>query len=372
VEAILEGLNQKGVRTMRRRAFTLIELLVVIAIIAVLIALLLPAVQAAREAARRIQCVNNLKQLGLALHNYHDVNGVFPMGVSSAIYDMSLTYNVKQNFSAHASMLPFLGETPTYNALNFNYGVEELNTAYCYLVNSTGTNVQIKAFVCPSDPNGGAVDKNNAANTNNYFACVGTTMNFSNIGVTTALNIPSLNWPSTGLFTWQQAYGIRDCTDGTSNTIALAEGVTGVQNEIPGMRRIGVKNVAIVPYLLFDASTDPNSVNLAFQACNAAWKVVTAGNISPERGENWAHGAMAYTLFNTVATPNAFNDNWTNCSAVTGGRSALSISDSYHPGGVNVCMGDGSVKFVKDTIGMRTWWSLGTRAGGEVISADSY
>src|SRR5690349_13275531 len=104
---------------MRRRAFTLIELLVVIAIIAVLIALLLPAVQSAREAARRAQCTNNLKQIGLALHNYHDINGSFPMGCGSGMHDMPNTYIAKQGWSALAAILPMMEQTPLYNAINF-------------------------------------------------------------------------------------------------------------------------------------------------------------------------------------------------------------------------------------------------------------
>jgi prepilin-type N-terminal cleavage/methylation domain-containing protein len=152
---------------MRRRGFTLIELLVVIAIIAVLIALLLPAVQAAREAARRAQCVNNLKQMGLAIHNYHNVNNVFPMGCTSAIYDATLVFNVKQNLSAHAAMLPFLELSSLYNALNFNWGCEDDNTQLCYKINSTGTNAAVSAFMCPSDPKAGSPDHNRTTNTNN-------------------------------------------------------------------------------------------------------------------------------------------------------------------------------------------------------------
>src|SRR5881628_3599217 len=108
-----------------RRSFTLIELLVVIAIIAVLIALLLPAVQAAREAARRAQCVNNMKQMGLAIHNYHSVHDVFPMGASLGMYDATGNYYVKQNLSLHAAILPFLEQTAVYNSINFNWGCED-------------------------------------------------------------------------------------------------------------------------------------------------------------------------------------------------------------------------------------------------------
>ena len=201
---------------MRRRGFTLIELLVVIAIIAVLIALLLPAVQAAREAARRSQCVNNMKQLGIAIHNYHNVNDTFPMGCTSSIYD-GVSYNAKQNLSSHASMLPFLEQNAIYNALNFNWGCEDSSSQLCYKINATGTNANIKAFMCPSDPLAGAPDNNNTNNTNNYYVCVGTTTNFSQIGTNAPyanLNVKSLNIPTTGLFTWQQSYGINTCTDG--------------------------------------------------------------------------------------------------------------------------------------------------------------
>src|SRR5262245_7150412 len=192
-----------------RPGFTLIELLVVIAIIAVLIALLLPAVQAAREAARRAQCVNNLKQIGLALHNYHTANDVFPMGYSSGMYGLG-TYAPKQNLSLHAALLPFLEQTQVYNAINFNWACEDSNTTLPYVSNSTGTNAKIAAFCCPSDPNAGVPDHNNTANTNNYYGCVGTTMNWSQVSTSTALNTPTINQPSTGLFTFQRSYGVRD------------------------------------------------------------------------------------------------------------------------------------------------------------------
>jgi prepilin-type N-terminal cleavage/methylation domain-containing protein/prepilin-type processing-associated H-X9-DG protein len=357
----------------RRKAFTLIELLVVIAIIAVLIALLLPAVQSAREAARRSQCVNNLKQIGLGLHNYHSVHNTFPLGVSSAVYDASMVYNVKQNMSAHALLLPYIEQKQIYDAINFNFGCEDSSGTLCYKVNSTGTNAQIKQFVCPSDPNGGQPDHNSTSNTNNYYASVGTTMNFSAI-TDAMLNQRSINWPSTGMFTFHQSYGIAACTDGTSNTIAFSEAVVGTQSLRMKQRRIGFNSVtALTPSLLDDARTNPALALAGLKACSNVWTTGTGGSLDLQRGENWAHGCLAMTLFNTVAAPNDFNDEWTHCSAIgSTARAALSNSDSYHPGGVNSLMADGSCRFIKDSIARNTWWSLGTRAGGEVISADSF
>jgi prepilin-type N-terminal cleavage/methylation domain-containing protein/prepilin-type processing-associated H-X9-DG protein len=361
----------------RRQGFTLIELLVVIAIIAVLIALLLPAVQAAREAARRAQCVNNLKQLGLALHNYHQVHNVFPMGCSSGIYDLTMTYNAKQNFSWIAQALPFLEQTQIYNALNFNWGCEDNTTILCYLINSTGTDRQINALVCPSDPNAGKPDHNNTTNTNNYYGCVGTTMSWGLIGNVAQwpINAVSLNIPSNGLFTWQASYGINSCTDGTSNTIATAEAVVGTQTFSPKQRLLGLQGVDIprtTASMPYDAASNIAAVDFAFQKCAAAWADTTGTFYDFQRGENWSHGVMAMSLFNTVATPNIFNDTWTHCGFNASSRSVLSNADSYHAGGVNCGMADGSVKFIKDGVNRFTWFALGTKSNGEVISSDSY
>ncbi len=361
---------------MRRRGFTLIELLVVIAIIAVLIALLLPAVQAAREAARRTQCVNNMKQMGLAIHNYLSANSTFPMGASAGIYDASMTYNVKQNLSLHAGILPFLEQTQIANAMNYNWGCEDSSTVICYIINSTATNAKISAFCCPSDPNAGIPDHNNTSNTNNYNGCVGTTTTFSQIGTNAPyanLAVASLNMPTTGLFAYQLANGIQSCIDGTSQTIAFAEAVVGNQSQQAKQRRTGVINVSgVQTYEVVDISSlGVPAVRAALNVCQQAWSA--GGGVDLQRGENWAHGSMCMTLFNTVGTPNLFNDSWTYCARIgSGSRADFNNADSYHPGGVNVTLADGSVKFIKDTINISTWMALGTKAGGEVVSSDQY
>jgi prepilin-type N-terminal cleavage/methylation domain-containing protein/prepilin-type processing-associated H-X9-DG protein len=353
---------------MRRKGFTLIELLVVIAIIAVLIALLLPAVQAAREAARRMQCVNNMKQLGLAMHNYHDVNGTFPMGASSGAYSAPGQYSAKQNLSCLVAMLPQLGETAIYNAFNFSWGCEDSTSILCYKIQATAQNVKVNAFCCPSDPNAGSPDHNGFPNTNNYYGCMGTTTLFTTNTLATTLSIAT-----TGVFTWQQSYGVRDITDGTVNTIAFAECLVGNQTLALGQRRIGMTSVSgNTSALVQDAWSNVAGTIANIAACDQAWNK-KSGSVDQQRGENWAHGCNDMTLFNTIVTPNANQDTWTNCSFTSsGGLSNITNSDSWHPGGVNVLMGDGSVKFLKDSINRATWWSLGTRANGEVIDASSY
>jgi prepilin-type N-terminal cleavage/methylation domain-containing protein/prepilin-type processing-associated H-X9-DG protein len=356
---------------MRRRGFTLIELLVVIAIIAVLIALLLPAVQAAREAARRTQCVNNMKQIGLALHNYHDVVGSFPMGAGLEAYSGPGVFSAKQGFSALAAMLPQLGETPTFNAINFSWACEDSSTALCYMINKTGQSVKINAFCCPSDPNAGVPDLNNTANTNNYYGCIGTT---TFITSNTLVGVLS-NVQTTGIFTWQGVYGVRDVIDGTTNTIGFAECVVGNQSSQVKQKRIGMTSVTAVPSaaLVLDASSVPTQTLAAIAACDKAWNSGSGMSIDRQRGENWAHGCNDMTMFNTVVVPNDKNDAWVNCSQTSSGAlSNITNSDSWHSGGVNVLMTDGSVKFIKDSINIRTWWALGTKGNGEVISADSY
>jgi prepilin-type N-terminal cleavage/methylation domain-containing protein/prepilin-type processing-associated H-X9-DG protein len=347
---------------MRRRGFTLIELLVVIAIIAVLIALLLPAVQAAREAARRIQCVNNLKQIGLALHNYHQVHDKFPLGVVMA-WDTPFTYG-GHKWDAQMQLLPFIEEMPMYNAINFVWN-PCCNTAGGYGVNGTVTKAKINGFLCPSDSLAGQT------NINSYNTSCGTTAN-------------PLDTITTGLFSHATTYGINAILDGTSNTIALGEALVGAPTwtypwrgalgEVTGLSAqvTGADDVTALPLATLNGIGGLQTCDNAINAARAQGTPLPASG----RGEYWASASLGYSMFNTIVPPNSTAHEWGACSAYTGGNSVteseFANASSLHPGGANFVFADGSVHFLKSTINLQTYWALGTRSNGEVVSADSY
>ena len=264
-------------------------------------------------------------------------------------------YAAEHGISAHGQLLGYLGETALYNAINFNWGMNQ--SATCGPIQSTVYKSRVNEFLCPSDPNAGVT------NLNSYI---------DSFGTTTITAITQTTTGSTGLFTFWQSYGIQHCLDGTSNTIAFSEGLVGDNSKI-WTRSAGIAQLSSLPVSaqVLDASANWAVVLPAVQVCSTAWNNRT-GTLNTGRGNFWFHGTEAQTMFNTVLTPNSQQYPFGFCSNAAIGDAEFVTANSNHPGGVNILMGDGSVRFVKDSINQATWWALGTRACGEVISADSY
>ena len=344
----------------RRPGFTLIELLVVIAIIAVLIGLLVPAVQKVREAANRISCTNNLKQIGLALHNYHGARRKFPpafTGVPKPPYDQLPTYFF--SWSVLAELNPYLEQTNIYNKMDLNQPIYVPPNYDVSAANQFAVEQLVPIFLCPSDkmqPLGGGYGLPTIGPTN-YAACNGT-------GTTNGGPPLGSPWNSDGVFRAQLGTRIADITDGTSNTAAmsestLGEGPEGPSGPIPG------KPETVYAYLKPPAK-------LTESACASAdmW------NVDRRRGFMWATGEIRCASYNHYYPPNpATYDCVTNdytpgpgINTAVGFRAAR----SRHPGGVNLLLADGSVRFVENGISLDTWRKLATRAGDEVINDSDF
>ena len=354
----------------RRRAFTLIELLVVIAIIAVLIALLLPAVQSAREAARRAQCTNNLKQIGLALHNYHSTYDRFaPLAVLMVVQTGGAT-SPDQGPSFLLRIANNIEGGLLYNAFNWTvaavYGGNDF-------INSTVRNATVNTYLCPSEGSGGVLPAGT-----DYAASYGPQWNWGDL---------SQSAPQTGAFAYSTAVPIAAFTDGTSNTVMVLEVVRGDLS--PALYRGDV----------YDNQTGTLSATMSFpgnltqlntyrNGCSAL-KAADPGNSAYNSGSNmstvtkqwgaahtyWANGRVDIGATSNMAlTPNSSTPD---CASWTIGNlgpagSGIFAARSFHPGGVNTLFGDGSVKFIKDSINQLTWWAIGTKNGGEVVSADAF
>ncbi len=334
----------------RRRGFTLIELLVVIAIIGVLIALLLPAVQAAREAARRAQCTNNLKQLGLAVHNYHDVHNCLPPGRIWAYLpggSYPTIFSGTQNTTWFELMLPMIEQGTLANAFNFSLGAEGipgggLNPALGLFANSTVAATKIAVFQCPSDSQrvfqitpqyAGGLLSGPIMTKGNYAVSWGNT-----------------NWRQSTIGTqvyFKSAFGhdmnvrFASVTDGTSNTCFAAEVLQGDRYDVRGVM----------------------------------WSSVPGGGsymtrFTPNSYKDYLNLVNGTDYLNQPIF--CVNEAFLPCNGNAGDNNAFAATRSRHPGGINIMFGDGGVRFVKNTINSYVWIAINTISNNEVISADSF
>jgi prepilin-type N-terminal cleavage/methylation domain-containing protein/prepilin-type processing-associated H-X9-DG protein len=352
---------------MRRRGFTLIELLVVIAIIAVLIALLLPAVQAAREAARRSQCINNLKQLGLAVANYNDTQGSLPPtgGTGTGVAGTG-----QSDFSMKGRILPYLEQTAVHNAINYSFRFNEAH-------NLTATTASINSYLCPSDGN-----NPNYTVTTTWASGVpyGQTNYGNNIGVCRSLNGGMFDGPawwlgSTAGGTTRVSTPVATMaaiSDGTSNTAIFSEWVKGKGTTQHGLNMVYVSNTTFSTTAPSPAFKGTLQATLQFYAATCTSLTVTSFT---RKGAFWAYeGCGSGGGYTHMMPPNKnscqFSGDSTGDTPDLPDRGMVG-AQSYHPGGVNVGFLDGTVRFIKDSVNLQTWGSIATAAGAEVVDANS-
>jgi len=378
----------------RRSAFTLIELLVVIFIIAVLVALLLPAVQSAREAARRLQCVNNLKQFGLAINNYNSVMDCVPSGIifntnvppcASPIFG-----NGCQNTPWLLLLLPFLEQQTVANSFNYSIGVEGPQSGYTpagLLINSTTLQTSINSCVCPSDglktlsmsslpvPN----PPTYSASKGNYAAHWGNT-DFGQ-GIFDSVFNQSVHYRSAFGFNMNRSGPMlvtyASVVDGLSNSVFVSEILQGAFDDVRGT--MWVSNAGAGSFMSrFTPNGYVDYVPTFLAQGIAGWNSnsVNKSNLVFDNLDNVGALAGSVGPGTSPATPGSFCDNQPGqglgCVSQPNEGNEFVAARSRHPGGVNALFGDGSVHFIKNTISATTWIQLGSIAGGEVISADSY
>ncbi len=313
----------------RLRGFTLIELLVVISVIAVLMALLLPAVQNAREAARRSQCKNNFKQLGIALHNYEASHRCMPMG----------RVGFPKVFSAHAQLLPYIDSANLRRIIDFDTAPTFCNPCATLLPNDIAARTRVPMFLCPSDL--GRVPGSVFAALN-YPACVGS-------GVGTSASIKT----GDGVMFSGSSTRLGDVKDGLSMTLAFSESTLGPGNK-PSSPAGGPATTPSDEMLELPGATITTDA-----ACVPSATAVWSGL----RGDKWMNGHFGDTLFTNYYAPNSKQFDCGNASH----NFAQTAARSQHVVGVHACLCDGSVRLISNNINLKTWQGLGSRAGKEVL-----
>lgn len=383
--------------------FTLVELLVVIAIIGILIALLLPAVQAAREAARRMQCTNNLKQLALAMHNYHDANKTFPAAASSHPWVRSVkegatgnAYSVWGGWGGMIMAFPFMELTPVYDAiislplnepLHPSEVINPSNGEWSGEISSTDPRASVLgAFLCPSSPGGNSKPSDTTSNTC-YRMCIGDNAVF--FGQNSSATGTGQDAGHRGAFGFFYFPNMGALTDGTSNTIFLSERAVAASQAVDGSTaELGPIKTHVLRNLAGGDSPFAGSgaeMYLASRAtclntvgANGVYKDTHTSVCRNRAGKTIYYGNMLHLMFHTIIPPNGptcFGNN----------QAAVVAPTSYHTGGVNAAMGDGSVHFVSETVNAGTgdtwggmgangqsifgiWGAMGSRNGGEATT----
>jgi prepilin-type N-terminal cleavage/methylation domain-containing protein/prepilin-type processing-associated H-X9-DG protein len=345
-----------------RRGFTLVELLVVIAIIAILIGLLLPAVQKVREAASRMKCQNNLKQIGLACHNYHGVYGALPPGKGHDYHNSTTAPGAPlyARWSAQSQLLPFIEQDNLYHSIDFTYPPETpgmagaVNFMPAYenpnRVNAVPCRTKVEIFLCPSDAVPADPDwpgeNNYLGNLGTQYLCDLSEQLKSTVDPTAQAN---------GVFYYLSRVRMTDVYDGTSNTAFFSEKIRG--QGVPDPRT----DMFIMP--------NQTSLDATYLECTGL-DPNTALPLTHKQGYSWVMGEMCCNTYNHVSTPNTRSCAGTNFPGNMANMAMQVPPSSRHPSGVNVLMGDGDVRFIPDSISLATWRAMGTRAGGEVLGSD--